>query len=90
MPQCDNTNFTKLNILFVSSSNKQQQLDSILNLIVHYLPYLKISKSVLVLPADFFIFQSLFFISSSLLNFFLVTAILIPCFFGTQSITQQQ
>ena len=51
MPQCDNTSFIKHLIYF--SSNEQQQLDSILNLIVHYLPYLKISKSVLVLPADF-------------------------------------
>ena len=80
MPQCDNTNFTKLNILFVSSSNKQQQLIQYLILLYITYLYLKISKSVLVLPADF----------SSLLNFFLVTAILIPCFFGTQSITQQQ
>ncbi len=60
MPQCDNTSFIKHLIYF--SSNEQQQLDSILNLIVHYLPYLKISKSVLVLPADFSSFILYFFI----------------------------
>ena len=54
MPQFDNTSFTKHLIYF--SSNEQQQLNSILNLIVHYLPYLSISKSVLVLPAGFFLF----------------------------------
>ena len=46
----------------IFSSNKQQQLDSILSLIVHYLSYLNISKSVLVLPAGFSSF--IFYFSS--------------------------
>ena len=50
----DKTSFTKHLSYF--SSNEQQQLNSILNLIVHYLPYLNISKSVLVLPAGFLSF----------------------------------
>ena len=60
MPQFDNTSFTKHLIYF--SSNEQQQLNSILNLIVHYLPYPNISKSVLVLPAGFSSF--IFYFSS--------------------------